>query len=243
MIIWCTRPVPTKASSSYEGTQGPSPLLKGSTGRAGAPLHRKQTCLFLEEIRSLFLLTVCCLESFAGRLPKTCVAEWNAAKTSGSSLDEFFRDSEFLFNCNDFKTWNIWCVHKVKYLSQQKAFQNNCNTCKLLVSIQMYMFNSPEENNAQVQIPPRCWISSLIVDQPERQVVCPLHLSHGWKFAKSWCWILPHLLLEVRNHLKMLNLTISRRRRFSSHYFRYSCLLGLLYFCNMNFYILVISNF
>ena len=41
----------------------------------------------------------------------------------------------------------------------------------------------------------------------------------------------------------MLNLTISRRRRFSSHYFRCSCLLGLLYFCNMNFYILVVFIF
>ena len=107
----------------------------------------------------------------------------------------------------------------------------------------MYMFNSPEGNNAQVQIPPRCWIWSLIVDQPERQVVFPLRLSHGWKFAKSRCWIFPDLLLEVRNHFKMLDKIISRHCRFSSHYFRCSCLLGLLYFCNMNFYILVISNF
>ena len=126
------RPVPTRAFSSCEGTQGPSPLLKGSTGRAGVPLHRKQTCLFLEEIRSLFLLlTVCCLESFAGRKPKTCVAERNAAKTYGSSLDEF------LFNCKH----ETWCVHKVKYLSQQKAFQNKWNSCKILVSFQKYMFN------------------------------------------------------------------------------------------------------
>ena len=51
------------------------------------------------------------------------------------------------------------------------------------------------------------------------------------------------MLLEVRNHFKMLDKIISRHCRFSSHYFRCSCLLELLYFCNMNFYILVISVF
>ena len=76
-----------------------------------------------------------------------------------------------------------------------------------------------------------------------RAVVCPLHMSHRWKFAKSWCWILQDLLLEVRNHLNMLNLMISRRRRFSSNYFRCSWLLGPLYFCNMNFYNLIVLIF